>query len=90
MRKIWPFMLPWPFAMIAPKRSRNSFTMTPESIPARRLYRGHRTSRRSGANNSSPSSCTALARGARQQLRVLDQFRHTDLFTYFSASPAPA
>ena len=34
MRKICPFIEPWPFVMIALNRLRNSFTMTPESIPA--------------------------------------------------------
>jgi len=33
MRKICPFIVPWPLAMIAPKRLRNSLTMTPESMP---------------------------------------------------------
>jgi len=33
MRKIWPFSVPWPFVIMALKRLRNSFTMTPESRP---------------------------------------------------------
>ena len=34
MRKICPFMEPWPLAMIDPNRLLNSLTITPESRPA--------------------------------------------------------
>src|SRR4051794_29653595 len=34
MRKIWPFIEPWPLAITAPKRVLKSLTITPESMPA--------------------------------------------------------
>ena len=79
MRKICPFIEPWPLAMIEPKRLRNSFTMTPESMPFGALDRRSPKSPATAARNSSrPSACAACARGPRQHLRVLDQLRHAD------------
>src|ERR1039458_9338809 len=51
MRKICPFIEPCPLAMMEPNRVRNSFTITPESMPAGALmaHSGSRSRRFDGA-----------------------------------------
>ena len=57
--KIWLFMLPCPLAMIAPKRLRNSFTITPESMPAGALMAVTAAPGEAAENTVSPSLSAA-------------------------------
>ncbi len=82
MRKICPCILPWPFAIIAPKRSLKPLTMTLESMPAGALTAAHRTAGPFG-ENLQPEFLTSFTSAAREQLRVFDQVGHADFLDVF-------
>ena len=60
MRKICPFIVPWPLAMIDPKWLRKPFTISPESMPWGAFTAVTEELGLCGANSSSPSAVTAL------------------------------
>ena len=72
--------------MMAPKRLRNSFTITPESMPAGALMAVTDEPGQPAANSSSPSFCAA-ARVASASISALSiRLAMPICLTYFSAS----
>ena len=59
MRKIWPFISPWPFVMMAAKRDFSSFTKIPESTPSGARTAVAAVPAATGANSFRPIACIA-------------------------------
>ncbi len=88
MRKILPFIEPWPLAMMAPNLLRNSLTMTPESMPAGALMAVTEEPGEPGENSSRPSAAAAARVARASNCAFSISLSMPMVLMYFSAAPS--